>query len=752
MTFPLSCLATEPTDPPISRSYSLGLNTQQRAALDITQGPLLILAGAGTGKTRVLVARIAHVLATQNVAPWHILAVTFTNKAAREMKERIIAHVGPAAEQMSWLGTFHSIGTKILRRHAELAGLRSNFTILNYDDQLRLLKQIIQAEHLDEKRWPPRALAHIIDDWKNRALAPSDVPKGEAQAFGFGKGIHLYEIYEERLRALNAVDFGGLLLKPLQLFRNHSDILRHYQSTFRHILVDEYQDTNVVQYLWLRLLAQEHHNICCVGDDDQSIYGWRGAEVDNILRFEHDFPDARILRLEQNYRSTGHILGAASHLIAHNRNRLGKTLHTEEDLGEQVCVTGTWDSGEEARFISDTIEHLQRDGMRLSSCAILVRLSAQMREIEDRFVQIGLPYRVIGGPRFYERAEIRDALAYFRCVVSRNDDLAFERIINLPKRGLGDATLQILHDYGRAESVSLHEAAQALVETEELRPAVRRSLGSLLDSFQRWSQHLASLPPRDLAAMILEESGYTDMWQAQRSPDAVGRLDNLKELLRSLEEFEDLPSFLEHVALVMEAVDTDTTDRVSLMTLHAAKGLEFDTVFLPGWEEGLFPHQKALEEKGASGLEEERRLAHVGLTRARRRAFISFASNRRLHGFWTGTTPSRFVSELPAQHIRMDECVSYYGHPSRSRTFLNRDQDFDEPHSYSNKPYKSDARLSERVINPLGQKDDLWRIGERVTHNKFGLGTVVSVNGNRLSVDFDRGGQKMILAHFLSRE
>ncbi|HEY6603402.1 MAG TPA: UvrD-helicase domain-containing protein, partial [Xanthobacteraceae bacterium] len=624
--------------------YLAGLNPEQRLAVETLEGPVLVLAGAGTGKTRVLTTRVAHILATGHARPSEILAVTFTNKAAREMKQRVGTMVGQIVEGMPWLGTFHSIGVKILRRHAELVGLKPDFTILDQDDQIRLMKQLLEAENIDEKRWPARVLAGLIDSWKNRGLTPDQVPAGESASFASGRGKKLYAAYQERLKVLNAADFGDLLLECIRLFREQSEVLRQYQGRFRYILVDEYQDTNVAQYLWLRLLGQSTDrsaistdskvaasrdssvasgqqtesaapsaqqpartlkNICCVGDDDQSIYGWRGAEVDNILRFEHDFPGARIIRLERNYRSTGHILATASHLIAHNQGRLGKTLRTEDEPGEKVKVTSCWDSEEEARAIGEEIEQLQRDDGHgnphpLDEIAILVRASFQMREFEDRFITLGLPYRVIGGPRFYERQEIRDALAYLRVIHSPADDLAFERIINVPRRGLGDATVQLLHDHARRRRVPLTAAAQAVIETDELKPKPRAALRDLLAAFERWRVQKDSLPHMRLAEIVLDESGYTEMWQKDRSADAAGRLENLKELIRSMEEFENLAGFLEHISLVMDTEKSEG-EAVSIMTLHSAKGLEFDTVFLPGWEEGLFPHQRTLDDQGRAG-------------------------------------------------------------------------------------------------------------------------------------------------------
>ncbi|MFC0282848.1 ATP-dependent helicase [Camelimonas abortus] len=769
--------------------YLDGLNPEQRRAVETTEGPVLVLAGAGTGKTRVLTTRIAHILATGRALPSQILAVTFTNKAAREMKERVGQLVGPAAEGMPWLGTFHSISTRLLRRHAELAGLKPTFTILDTDDQIRLMKQVLQLEGVDEKRWPARQLAGLIDGWKNRALGPSQVPAGEGAAFANGRGVKLYAMYQERLKTLNAADFGDLLLETIRLFREHPDVLAQYQQRFRYILVDEYQDTNVAQYLWLRLLAQgrapEARNICCVGDDDQSIYGWRGAEVDNILRFEHDFPGAAVVRLELNYRSTGHILHAASELIAHNEGRLGKRLRTEDEDGEKVVITGAWDSEEEARLIGEEIEALQARGHSPGDMAILVRISAQMREIEDRLVQLGVPYQVIGGPRFYERMEIRDALAYLRCVVSPADDLAFERIVNTPKRGLGDATLQALHAHARAARIPLMEAARFLVETEELKPKARKTLRDLLADFARWSAAASHMRQGELAELVLEESGYVEMWRRDRSAEASGRLDNLKELVRSLEEFPDLPAFLEHVSLVMEAAEGETGERVSLMTLHAAKGLEFDTVFLPGWEEGLFPNQRALDESGLAGLEEERRLAHVGLTRARRRARIYFASNRRIHGMWNATIPSRFIDELPESAVEVaDAPASSYGGYGQSR-FSRGEYAGAMPSSYATPGWRraeargfgqggfgrdgyggsqfaagrggGRARAGARRDGPVIEGElvarstgvSAFQVGARIFHQKFGPGSVTMVDGNKLTVEFDKAGRKTVLDSFV---
>ena len=752
---PLSVQAMGP--PP----YLDALNAQQQEAVESLEGAVLVLAGAGTGKTRVLTTRIAHILATRKARMGEILAVTFTNKAAREMKARIGQLIGGVVEGMPWLGTFHAIGVKMLRRHAELVDLKPGFTILDTDDQIRLLKQLIAAENIDEKRWPARQLAAYLDGWKNRGLRPDQVPEGESFAFANGRGKDLYRAYQQRLKDLNAADFGDLLLECLRLFQEHSDVLEGYRNRFRYMLVDEYQDTNVAQYLWLRLLAQGGGNICCVGDDDQSIYGWRGAEVDNILRFETDFPGAKVIRLEKNYRSTGHILGAASALIAHNEGRLGKTLHTEAGDGEKVALLGCWDDEEEARAVGEDIEQLQREGHNLNDIAILVRASFQMRAFEDRFVTLGLDYRVIGGPRFYERQEIRDAIAYLDVVLNPANDLKFERIINTPKRGLGDATLKTLYAHARAREVPLTVAARSLVETEELKPRPRKTLSDLLSQIERWRSQIESLPHTELAELILDESGYTAMWQADRSPKAEGRLDNLKELIRFMDEFGSLAEFLEHVSLVMDAESDEVTDKVNLMTLHSAKGLEFDTVFLAGWEEGLFPHQRHLDEAGQSGLEEERRLGHVGLTRARKRAKITFAQNRRMHGLWQTAIPSRFIDELPDAHVEVAESSSNYSAYGMSRfdeagPFT---ANYDTPGWQRAQRRRRQGAASQR--GPLTIEGELvassaatgtgLRVGERIFHQKFGYGKIRTIDGNKLTVDFEKAGRKRVLDSFVEQ-
>jgi DNA helicase-2/ATP-dependent DNA helicase PcrA len=753
-----------PRDPP----YLQGLNPEQRQAVEATEGPVLVLAGAGTGKTRVLTTRLAHILATRRAWPGQILCVTFTNKAAREMKERIGALIGGVVEGMQWLGTFHSIAARMLRRHAELAGLKSNFTILDTDDQLRLMKQLIEAEGIDEKRWPARTLASMIDGWKNRGLRPDDIGEGEAQGYAFGKGKSLYRQYQERLKALNAADFGDLLLETLHILRTNPDILADYRDRFRYMLVDEYQDTNVVQYLWLKLLANKDANICVVGDDDQSIYGWRGAEVENILRFERDFPGAKVIRLERNYRSTSAILGAASGLIAANKGRLGKTLWTDVspggDPGEKIRVQGVWDAEEEARNVASEAENLHRQNHPWSQMAVLVRASFQMREFEDRFISLGLPYRVIGGPRFYERAEIRDAMAYLRLIAQGDDDLAFERIVNRPKRGIGDASVATLHKFARARHLPLLAAAREITQTDELPPKARKALGELAANFTRWSETARMLPHTELAEMVLDESGYTDMLKADKSAEAPGRLDNLKEFVRSMEGFESLAAFLEHVSLVMEIAQDESGDRINLMTLHAAKGLEFDTVFLPGWEEGLFPSQRTMDENGLAGLEEERRLAYVGLTRARKRALVSFAANRRVHGSWQSALPSRFIKEIPEDHTELVMDEGFYGGYAGFRDNVDMAEfgsTYDSPgwkRAQANRASQGQVRTRPPTIEAQAwsvQTSDPgashYARGDRIFHQKFGYGRVSFVEGNKLTVNFDKAGEKRVIDQFVSR-
>jgi DNA helicase-2/ATP-dependent DNA helicase PcrA len=767
-----------------------GLNPPQREAVLTTQGPVLVLAGAGTGKTAALTARLAQLIASRLAWPSQILAVTFTNKAAREMKERVSTISGGAIEGMPWLGTFHSVAARMLRSHAELVGLQSNFTILDTDDQLRVLKQLIAAGNLDEKRWPARQLAGLIDRWKNRGWTPKQVDAGEAEAFAAGRGAELYAAYQERLKTLNACDFGDLLLHMLRIFRAHDDVLASYRERFRYILVDEYQDTNAAQYEWLKLIAEPRRNLCCVGDDDQSIYSWRGAEVTNILRFEKDFPGAKVIRLEQNYRSTSNILAAADGLIAHNAGRLGKTLWTDRGEGEKLRVIGVWDGPEEARRVGEEIESHMRRGGSPADAAILVRAQFQTREFEERFIAIGLPYQIIGGFRFYERAEIRDALAYLRLIHQPADDLAFERIVNQPKRGLGDKAIATIHRHARATRQPLLLAAAQMLGSDELQARARNSLGRFVADIARWRGMLSSpafagegdqlkagggassaggIPHAELARIVLEESGYTAMLQAERSAEAAGRLENLGELARAMEEYESLPAFLEHVSLVMDNDEDRGRDKVTIMTIHAAKGLEFETLFLPGWEEGIFPSQRALDEGGLKAQEEERRLAYVAITRARRRCTILHAANRRIYGQWTSSLPSRFIAELPDDHIEQErtmtggeslwraqwsERADPFAHLAAAQS--NRAsargpgwQRASRGGRYSPEPQRViEAKASAISLGNKG-RDDL-ALGQRVFHGKFGYGTIAAIEGNKLEIDFEHAGRKKVLDSFVS--
>ena len=756
-----------PAPIPPEPAYLAGLNPPQREAVLTTEGPILVLAGAGTGKTAALTARLAHLIATRRAWPSEILAVTFTNKAAREMRERIGRILGDAVEGMPWLGTFHSVAAKMLRRHAELVGLQSNFTILDTDDQLRLLKQLIQAADLDEKRWPARQLAGLIDRWKNRGWTPEQVDAGESEVYANGRGAELYAAYQQRLKAVNACDFGDLLLHMLVILKTHRDVLESYQQRFLYVLVDDYQDTNSSQYLWLRLLAQERKNICCVGDDDQSIYSWRGAEVANILRFEHDFPGAKTVRLEQNYRSTPHILAGASAVIANNGDRLGKTLWTALESGEKITVVGVWDGPEEARRVGDEIDSHKRGGGSYDDVAILVRAQHQTREFEDRFISIGLPYRIVGGFRFYERAEIRDALAYLRIVHQPADDLAFERIVNTPKRGLGDKAVTRIHQLARAQGIPLTFAAAKLCDTDELSSAARKSLGRLVGDIARWRDLSNTLAHPELCRQILDESGYTAMLQADRSAESAGRLENLTELARAMEEYETLGTFLEHVSLVMDNDGSDQGAKVTIMTIHAAKGLEYDTVFLVGWEEGLFPSQRSLDEGGTKSLEEERRLAYVAITRARRRCVIIHAANRRIYGQWTSSIPSRFVAELPKEHVDSETTMS--GGESLWRAQWSEHADpfaHLERGSGRGPGWQRAAALGEpaarsgngaRIVEVKASaasfaakpRSDV-NVGQRVFHTKFGYGTIAGIEGNKLAIDFEQSGTKHVLDSFVT--
>ena len=777
--------------------YFDGLNPEQRAAVEALDGPLLVLAGAGTGKTRVLTSRLAHLLSTGKAKPWGVLAVTFTNKAAREMRERVEKLVGPGGGGLPFLGTFHSISARMLRSHAELVGLKNSFSILDTDDQIRLLKQIIEAENIDEKRWPARQLAGLLDSWKNRALTPDRVPKGEAFSFADGAGVRLYAIYQERLRILNACDFGDLLMHMISIFQKHADVLETYHRKLSHLMVDEYQDTNVAQYLWLRLLAQASKNLCVVGDDDQSIYGWRGAEVDNILRFEHDFPGAKVVRLERNYRSTGHILAAAAHIIAHNRGRLGKTLFTDDELGNRVKVRGIWDGEAEARLVGDDIEAWRQSNRSFAECAVLVRAAWQMRAFEERFLMLRIPYKVIGGPRFFERAEVRDAHAYLRLIRSEDDDLAFERVINQPKRGFGEGSLAKLHQHASQPPVrfvtdngplfdsetgevvttqedapggakrfrSLAASAREIIRTDDLPLKARTALRGFMTDLDRWREKSRHISHVELAESVLDESGYTEMLRNDKSPQAQTRLENLKELVQAMGQFDTLEAYMEHVSLVLDIEATSDDANVQLSTLHAAKGLEWPLVFLPGWEETVFPSQRSIDESGEKGLEEERRLAYVGITRARESARISFAANRQIYGRWQSVLPSRFVDELPAANV---DAISETGYSMQAGGVREAAARFDAyaPGAGFNSAYQSPGwkRAQERgsfqgkppmiegearLVARSGDADSHFRSGDRIFHQKFGYGKIRAVEGNKLTVGFDKAGEKRVIDSFV---
>lgn len=756
----------------IINKYLDELNKSQREAVENTDGALLVLAGAGTGKTKVLTSKIAHIISLGKANPSNILAVTFTNKAAREMKHRIGQSLGSVVEGMPWLGTFHSIGAKILRIHPELVGLKSDFTILDTDDQLRLIKQIIKLENIDDKRWAPKLLLSYINTFKNKGLMPTEIEYNQDFQFADRKASDLYALYQNRLSILNSADFGDLLLLSLNLLKNNADILDRYQNIFSYILVDEYQDTNIAQYLWLRLLSQKNYNIACVGDDDQSIYGWRGAEVDNILRFESDYPGAKIIRLEENYRSTQKILGAASGIISYNKDRLGKTLIANiRDDGEDVHIRSVWDAENEARLVTDEIESKQRKGAGLEDIAILVRASFQMREFEDRFIISGIPYRVIGGPRFYERQEIKDAISYIQVVSNPNNDLKLERIINIPKRGIGNSTLQTLNKIARSNNISLFLAAKQIIETDEIRGQTKIKLTNFVNSIELWKNEKSILHHTDLVKKILDESGYTEMWQNDKLPTASGRLENLKELIGQIDEFDSLDGFLEHVSLVMELESDSSTEKVSLMTLHAAKGLEFDNIFLPGWEDGLFPNQRSLDEKGNNGLEEERRLAHVGITRAKRSLWITYALHRRVYGLWQQSIPSRFIDEIPEEYKDFDaeyiNTNNYYQQEHQSKYI-----DFNEGHSNTKDFYQQEVRTTmektkkkipawkrirknhEITINADFQEIDIksktnFILGQRVFHEKFGYGEIIDINQLKLEIDFEKSGIKTVLESYV---
>lgn len=700
------------------------LNEAQKEAVDTTEGPVLILAGAGTGKTTAITARAAHILSL-GIPAHQILAVTFTNKAAGEMAERIESFVPGSTAQM-WLGTFHNLCARLLRRHAELLGFTNRFTIVNSDDQLRLLKEITKSYQLNEKEFPPKYLSYQINRWKDRSLLPQHISKGDYARPEDACILEIYSKYQQRLKEMDMMDFGDLLLYALTLLKDHPELLKRYQEQFHYIIVDEYQDTNVVQYLWLRLLAQGHQNICCVGDDDQSIYRWRGAEVQNILRFEKDFPAAKIIKLQENYRSSSHILGAASELIRHNGHRHEKTLFTKGEEGEKITVTAFPDDRSEAATIAQNINGLSHQhGISLSHIAVLVRLGAQTRMFEEAFIAAGLPYRVLGGMRFYERAEIRDVIAYLRVIYGSQDDLSLERIINVPKRGIGNSTVLSLKSMAAREGISLFDACKSMLSESRLAAKASNSLSKLVEQFTSWHEKQKALNAFELTELVLEESGYLAMWEQDPSIEAAGRKENIAELVKAISEFDTLEAFLDHVSLISDIDSLDQNEMVPIMTLHTAKGLEFDAVFLPGWEEDLFPHAKALKEFNNEGLEEERRLAYVGVTRAKKYCAISYAQRRRIYGQYQESYPSTFINELPEAHTHFN-MLNYYAAAPKQQSYQ-----FSSP-----SPTTTQSRFSKNM---------------RIFHQKFGYGRITAIDGEHLTIQFEKAGQKKIIDRFVEK-
>lgn len=731
------------------------LNPEQKTAVKTTEGPVLVLSGAGTGKTKVLTTRLAYILANRKANPWECLVVTFTNRAAREMRERVEGLIGDAVNSV-WLGTFHSICVKILRNHAELVGLSSNFTILGDDDQKRLIKQIMEANNIDTQKYPPQAVLDKISRWKDKGWSVDKI----GTDFKENTITELYKLYQARMLELNCVDFGDIILYALKILMEHKDVQEKYQTRFKYIMVDEYQDTNVTQYLLIRLLSQKHRNLCCVGDDDQSIYSWRGAEIENILRFNKDFTDAVIIRLERNYRSTANILAAASCLISHNEGRLGKTLKVAENSpaaaadNARIKVVSTYNGEDEATYVVEEISALYRRNFDYSQMAILVRTAAQTREFEEKLMAEAIPYQVIGGLKFYERAEIRDALAYFRVILQPHDDLALERIINKPARGIGAKSIEKFENEARFRRCSLYEAIEQMLADGSISGKAKNSLGELFANFAQWRRLLNAESPDEIAAQVLEDSGYFEMLKMDKSVEAPGRIENLKELINVMSDTEKYPSlseFMEHVSLVMDKDDISVDNKVRLITLHSAKGLEFEVVFLPGWEEGLFPHQRSLDEGGSEALEEERRLAYVAITRAKQKLYILLAHNRRIYGQWQNNLPSRFINELPPANIEIcNKSTNFYAENQYSSGRGNssgwQTQHQNKEGSYYDNSYHSNLRRngSYRAVH-----DGI--MGARVHHETFGDGTVVAAEGNAVQVCFDNGTIKKLLRTYLTK-
>ena len=708
------------------------LNPQQLEASSNTQGPLLVLAGAGTGKTRVLTQRIAHIISNQLAYPSQIMAVTFTNKAANEMLSRIEAIT---ESNGIWIGTFHSLSTRIIRNHTQELGIARDFTIIDVDDQWRLLKKIIREKNLDEKEYTPKLLGGIIGRWKDLGLFPEDLTGSDISGYIQAKTKLVYIEYQARLKTLAAVDFGDLLLYCLKLFKEHPHILAMYQEKFHYIMVDEYQDTNVTQYLWLRYLSQRHKNICAVGDEDQSIYGWRGAEIRNIMKFTHDFPGAQVIRLEQNYRSTKHILFTANHLIAKNSTRIGKNLWTENLSEDKVKIYNHINSYKEAEFVAHNIKYLSADIPR-NEIAILVRASFQTRLIEDALIQGQIGYKILGGLKFYDRLEIKNALAYIRLSYNYNDSLAFERIINVPKRGIGPTTLVQIQTYAANHQCSYFNATQMMIINQHFKGKTYATLAEFVSRMETWHQLWSSLPCEEVSSLILNESGYIESLKSENTLEAESRIDNIKELLRNVGEFANIGEFLEHVSLVNEADSSDNSNIVKIMTIHAAKGLEFAVVFLPGWEEGIFPSKRSVDENAAN-LEEERRLAYVAMTRAKRNLFISYANSRQVFGEWQYNLPSRFVAEI-----------------EKLESVETAKSEYNEDQGYRKYNFPKKTNLSSMPFNKptlVHHDDDSFRVGDKVQHQTFGLGTILAIDDQTLDVYFNSNGKKKIRNNFVSK-
>ena len=735
-------------------SYLNSLNNQQKLAVTTLDGPLQVLAGAGSGKTKVLTTRIAYLLEQKKCFGQQILCVTFTNKAANEMRERVLQLVNSRSVAFPWLGTFHSICNKMLRKNAEAVNLKPNFSIIDTLDQIKLIKNILDSENIDLKKNPPKQIAFQIDSWKNKALLPQEITL-KNQEFHLKNALQVYRVYQKKLQTMNCVDFGDLILHVITILKKFEDIRKIYQNNFKYILVDEFQDTNYIQNLWLQLLTSENNNICVVGDDDQSIYSWRGAEVKNILNFKKEYKDTQSIKLEQNYRSTKNILNTASSLIANNEDRLDKNIWSDLGDGEKVKVKSYFDGRNEATGISDTIEQNLSKKYNLNNISILVRAAFQTREFEERFIKIGLPYRIIGGLKFYERSEIKDALSYLRLINQTNDDLSFERIVNKPKRSIGDSSLKKIHDYARIKDLSLFDASQEILKENILKPKTVQNLKNFLIHIHSWKANAKKIDHITLLENVLDESGYAMMLKNERTPEADDKLENLKELKASMKGYSSLDEFLENISLQTSIDEEWDGEKINIMTIHSAKGLEFDAVFLPGWEEGLFPHQKSIDEKGVTGIEEERRLAYVAITRAKKDLYISFALQRKFFGrqndnydFYS-SLQSRFIDELDKKYleISIDE--------EKDDDFIF-DQDFNiesKKNSPGWKRYQDNLNQPKENIKTINYTENLteFTVGETVKHDGFGEGKIIHIEGNKLLINFKNQGEKKVIDKFISK-